>query len=282
MKWLIIASSLFASSGIAQTADHCEYASLPGKEFAFIEKSESLQHFGYQAWKEEPDIIHKALAYEHYVGKKGKIQEQQIEDRIGLWFVAILETCEKIYTSGGLKSDPIPIADLEKHTGIYFKDTIDAAESMVGEDIWINLNSTVRDQTLFTDDPNVNYPLSHIEPLEIVGLHMKSMGHFRGAGPFYLVVKKRTGEQGYIAFNNYYFFNQDPIDPKWDKAVTEAVKQRKIKIGMTDQQALLSWGKPERVNKSVGTYGVHEQWVYGRDHYLYMENGELISFQSSQ
>ncbi len=282
MRWSIFVSALLASIGIAQAADDCGYASLPGKEFAFREQSESLQRYGYQAWKKKPETISKSLDYENYVGKKGKIQEQQIEDRISSWFVAVLETCEKVYTSGGLKNRPRTIADLENFTGIYYTDTIHSAESMVGKKIWVNLNSTVKDQTLFTDDPNVSYPLSHLEPLEIVGLHMKSIGHGRGAGPFYLVAKKQTGEQGYIAFNDRYFFNQDPIDPKWDKAVIEMVKQRKIKIGMTEQQALLSWGKPERVNKSVGSYGVHEQWVYGRGQYVYMENGKLTSFQSSQ
>lgn len=279
---IAITIALLASAPAIQAADDCNYASLAGKEFVFRERSESLQRYGYQDWKKEPATTGKKLDYESYVGKKGKLQEQKIEDRISAWYVAVLETCEKVYISGGLKSRPRTIADLENFTGIYYTDTLRQAESLVGKTIWVNLNSTAKDQTLFTDDPNVSYSLSHIEPLEITGLHLKSIGHGRGAGPFYLVVKKRTGEKGYIAFNDRYFFAQDLIDPKWDKAVVEMVKQRKIKIGMSEQQALLSWGKPERVNKSVGSYGVHEQWVYGRGQYVYMENGKLTSFQSSQ
>ena len=44
------------------------------------------------------------------------------------------------------------------------------------------------------------------------------------------------------------------------------------------QMALESWGQPDDINRSVGSWGVHEQWVYG-DEYLYFENGKLTSWQ---
>ena len=39
-----------------------------------------------------------------------------------------------------------------------------------------------------------------------------------------------------------------------------------------------SWGKPDDINRSVGPWGVHEQWVYGYK-YLYFEDGSLTSWQ---
>jgi hypothetical protein len=54
---------------------------------------------------------------------------------------------------------------------------------------------------------------------------------------------------------------------------------KKIWIGMTKDMAILSWGNPETINRSVGSWGVHEQWVYG-DAYLYFENGVLTSWQN--
>jgi len=47
---------------------------------------------------------------------------------------------------------------------------------------------------------------------------------------------------------------------------------------MTKEQVLASWGKPEDINRSVGRWGVHEQWIYDST-YLYFENGILTSFQ---
>ena len=52
-------------------------------------------------------------------------------------------------------------------------------------------------------------------------------------------------------------------------------------IGMTGDMALVSLGNPWRINKSVGSWGVHEQWVYSST-YLYFENGILDSYQNSR
>jgi hypothetical protein len=47
---------------------------------------------------------------------------------------------------------------------------------------------------------------------------------------------------------------------------------------MTDDMARKSWGAPSDINRTVGSWGVHEQWIYG-DTYLYFENGILKSWQ---
>ncbi|WP_180287760.1 hypothetical protein [Janthinobacterium sp. 35] len=50
---------------------------------------------------------------------------------------------------------------------------------------------------------------------------------------------------------------------------------------MTAKQVRASnWGGPESVNRSTGTYGVHEQWVYGGGNYIYLENGVVTSIQN--
>jgi hypothetical protein len=51
-------------------------------------------------------------------------------------------------------------------------------------------------------------------------------------------------------------------------------------IDMTDEMARVSLGRPHKINRSVGQWGVHEQWVY-YDKYLYFENGKLTSYQNS-
>ena len=58
----------------------------------------------------------------------------------------------------------------------------------------------------------------------------------------------------------------------------KAIKEKKVFIGMTKEQVLASWRKPEDINRSVGMWGVHEQWIYGET-YLYFENDILTSFQ---
>jgi len=47
---------------------------------------------------------------------------------------------------------------------------------------------------------------------------------------------------------------------------------------MTEDMVLMSIGPPDDINRTIGSWGVHEQWVYtGR--YLYFKNGVLKSFQ---
>ena len=47
---------------------------------------------------------------------------------------------------------------------------------------------------------------------------------------------------------------------------------------MTDDMAIISLGYPKDINRTVGKWGVHEQWVYDGDYY-YFENGILTSYQ---
>jgi hypothetical protein len=60
--------------------------------------------------------------------------------------------------------------------------------------------------------------------------------------------------------------------------IAEKIMAKKIWLGMTSAMTLESWGKPSDINRSVGSWGVHEQWVYGNT-YLYFEDGVLTSWQ---
>jgi hypothetical protein len=68
----------------------------------------------------------------------------------------------------------------------------------------------------------------------------------------------------------------------WPSDVKTAILEKKVFIGMTAEQARLAWGKPQNINRSVYSFGVHEQWVYGSGNYLYFENDKLTSLQTSQ
>ncbi len=58
-------------------------------------------------------------------------------------------------------------------------------------------------------------------------------------------------------------------------------KQEGVRIGMSKQDVLdSSWGEPKKINTSIGSWGTHEQWVYGNGNYLYFENGKLTSIQN--
>jgi hypothetical protein len=67
----------------------------------------------------------------------------------------------------------------------------------------------------------------------------------------------------------------------WSPDVEQSVIERKVQLGMTAEQVIMAWGKPNHINKTVGRWGVHEQWVYHSSQYLYFENNIVTSWQTS-
>lgn len=88
---------------------------------------------------------------------------------------------------------------------------------------------------------------------------------------------KQNQLQKKLRQENVVKFKQSLID-KYGSYNAKRILERKIWIGMTDELAIESWGKPNDINRSVGSWGVHEQWVYSST-YLYFENGILTSWQ---
>ncbi len=64
-----------------------------------------------------------------------------------------------------------------------------------------------------------------------------------------------------------------------------------ISRGMPRDLVIESWGNPDKINKSTGRFGVHEQWVYlhggnymhipKRD-YVYIDNGVVTGWQTER
>ena len=60
--------------------------------------------------------------------------------------------------------------------------------------------------------------------------------------------------------------------------VARMILRKKVQIGMTAEQCRAAWGEPDDINRTVGSFGTHEQWVYGSS-YLYFEDGVMTSLQ---
>ena len=67
--------------------------------------------------------------------------------------------------------------------------------------------------------------------------------------------------------------------PDWDHDTCQVIAARKVRIGMTAEQAKASWGTPDDVNRTTTVNGVSEQWVYDGS-YLYFDEGILTSIQN--
>jgi hypothetical protein len=74
-------------------------------------------------------------------------------------------------------------------------------------------------------------------------------------------------------------YNNSEILKRFGKEIGNKILSHQIWSGMTTEMAKLSVGNPKDINRTVGTWGIHEQWVYD-NRYLYFENGELKSWQN--
>lgn len=58
------------------------------------------------------------------------------------------------------------------------------------------------------------------------------------------------------------------------------VRAEKVRIGITECELYASWGLPERQSRSVGSWGVHIQHIFGLSGpYVYTQNGIVRSWQ---
>ena len=63
------------------------------------------------------------------------------------------------------------------------------------------------------------------------------------------------------------------------------IENDRIRLGMREMVLVCSWGRPDSVNESVGSWGVHKQWVYRacdscKAQYVYTENGKITSWSN--
>ncbi|MGY3214717.1 hypothetical protein [Mucilaginibacter sp. HD30] len=87
-----------------------------------------------------------------------------------------------------------------------------------------------------------------------------------------------------IGFKNI-FIDQDfrsTMIKKYGKFYGTDLSKGTISLGMTAKMVREVYPKPDNINRTVGSWGVHEQWVYDKgdkSEYLYFENGKLTSWQ---
>lgn len=62
--------------------------------------------------------------------------------------------------------------------------------------------------------------------------------------------------------------------------VKPLILQNRIRLGMTQDQCLLAWGYPEKINRSAGRGWTTDQWCYANGKHLYFYDGcdELVAY----
>lgn len=92
--------------------------------------------------------------------------------------------------------------------------------------------------------------------------------------------EERRREEARLALEKEQRERKAALTRKYGKSTAELILSGRVRIGMTQAMCREAWGVPDDINRTSGSWGVYEQWVYGSGSYLYFENGVLSSIQN--
>lgn len=174
---------------------------------------------------------------------------------------------------------------------IVYLDEIDIAKKiLIGETLY----NVTHDAFVDTQEGTRYMKVPKFSPFKVIGVGVgdKFTGPVKiicsddkGKKVAFYVILSGTNKDYSEGIGNGYFYKSfsfsNPRDKYKNISITDwnLVKQGKVRIGMKQEVCRLSWGEPNHINKTTGSFGVHEQWVY-YDNYLYFENGKLTAIQN--
>jgi len=271
----------------------------PDNKFIFLEKPKSEQKNGYygyflrpKAYLELFPIAQKSdmtnsdgsLKYDKFVGKI--MIAQGIEDKGDKKYeVFILDgSSVKIYS--------------QIYTGVfhdiaYFDDLGKAKKRWLGKKVYSSTHQIMTYDSEAEKYGRVKVGIS--EPLNVIDIWWGVEYHY-GYYPIWIIVETSKKEKGFIRIS-YSWTNQSPENwtserpwegklyeddlrerLKYSDEIWNLIDNQKVKIGMTKEQVILSWGIPDKINKDISETMVTEQWVYDSG-YLYFRGGKLVTIQ---
>lgn len=60
----------------------------------------------------------------------------------------------------------------------------------------------------------------------------------------------------------------------------KTIMEGKVRVGFTKSMCREAWGNPDDINRTITSWGTHEQWVYGHESYLYFDGDKLTTIQN--
>jgi hypothetical protein len=170
-----------------------------------------------------------------------------------------------------------------------------ARQRWVGKQVWLK-PAPYRVELMTYDAENDKWDSIKVKNASAVTV-IDAVASDDAHAPVRLIMRTKNSEEGYIdvsvmnaspdallngsAHYENHFFETDPrLKYKWSPKVWAAIEAQKVFVGMTREQACLSWGTPSDINKTSSGGKTREQWVFGRLGYLYFVDGLLSSVQN--
>ncbi|MDE2132971.1 MAG: hypothetical protein KGJ49_00035 [Alphaproteobacteria bacterium] len=274
-----------------------------GQKFMVLPIDPQLRSYGYQEFTKGDSVIDHAT-YDELAGKVVTVTDVQwrliapaLPDSGG-WVVTFQDDASGVtYHTRAvtLPNDPPDDATVD-HLALV-RDLQGARQMYLGKTFWMksgwlpefNGNGSISFSNTVTYKKFVPTTISDVlasyDPHEPVRVVIKNdagqEGYFDMAVSPTNRSAKWPGKVGEAAFAEVMASTDPKLAHKWPAKVWDAIENQKVFMGMTMEQARLSWGEPRDVNRTVVGDHVHEQWVYGEAHnYLYFEDGRLTGIQN--
>ena len=194
----------------------CDFARLPGLEFAFSELDDSLsgddddavdpaEASAFVLWRTEPSPVAIPLSRE-FGGRHGKVSGRYFWNLGERWIAARLDDCSEVFAMDTSRyANEGPLMHLQSVGRIYYTTHRDFAESLVGQFLRVNSDSLEPRQRLYSASGRaVSYPFLRDEVLEVLGVETRRFGYTKGIGGFYVRVRNVRGEEGLVKFHHDY------------------------------------------------------------------------------
>ncbi len=255
-----------------------------GERFIFLPRPKNLEFLGYKV--REDRAVSDRLSYAKYAGR---ITRVLAVTKDGIYWnieLAMEDTGEKLKAKIFDHIEGMaPLADIDYARAKWLGKTLWHKEGMIPK-----CKENTRSQDLIK--------FKRFSPIKVSAVTASDLS----TTPLRFFLETSSGEEGCIdvaltGTNNPryfsatfrskfedFFLTEDPrAKYPWPDQIWSAIVERRLLLGMTKEQVMMSWGSPDSVHGlSATTYG-YSQWVYkgigSSRTYLYFEGGQLTAIQ---
>jgi hypothetical protein len=242
-----------------------------GQKFIFLPMPPSQRAYGYQ-------LFEHSLPYESWVGKIVTVTD--VRGLAEVTFATDADRTIRATAYSGTVTGVAPLLDLEY-----------ARSRWLGKTLWLRRTALFVWSEESEKLGSINLP--KYSPLTVEDVVAGWYEH----RPVRFILKTREGRIGFqdlsmsgtnvriglrkVGDFGDRFLESDPRETyQWSKQVWSAIENEKVFVGMTVEQARMSWGEPKAINRTTTARGSEEQWVYGDSNYLYVSDGKLTAVQN--
>jgi len=258
-----------------------------GERVEFIKTYQRMVSTYYQKSDQWWDSGGRSMSYNELLGKQGVLNWIKTNG-LYRWYMITLDDGRQLYNKRFVSKISTEMNNVSGYIEkVYVLSEFEELKNKyLNKSIWLNKTQFI--SNLFPDPVFGSQDLFQKWEEVIV----KEIIPYDGNGypPFYYFrLESKDGTKGCFIqvsqpreqVNNY--FDEYPFDSSWSEDIVETIKSNKIKLGMTKQQVILSWGNPNDINRTMTQYSISEQWVYSKgnyeNYYLYFDDEVLKSFQ---